>query len=50
MLKNHQHHVLAGLADGDLHGGPTAMAKVLTQSLTECDGLDIEDLTGRYLG
>jgi ADP-ribosylglycohydrolase len=49
MLKNHQHHVLTGLADGDRHGGPTAMANVLTQSLTECGGLDIEDLTGRYL-
>jgi ADP-ribosyl-[dinitrogen reductase] hydrolase len=44
-----QHPVLSCLADGDLHGGPTAMANVLVASLAECDGLDIEDLTGRYL-
>jgi ADP-ribosyl-[dinitrogen reductase] hydrolase len=44
-----QHPVLSGLADGDRHGGPTAMANVLAASLAECGGLDIENLTGRYL-
>jgi ADP-ribosyl-[dinitrogen reductase] hydrolase len=44
-----QHPVMTGLADGDLHGGPTAMANILAVSLAECDGLNIEDLTRRYL-
>jgi ADP-ribosyl-[dinitrogen reductase] hydrolase len=40
---------MTGLASGDLHGGPTAMANILAASLAECDGLDIKNLTGRYL-
>ncbi len=43
-----QHPVLAGLARGDRHGGPTAMANILCESLANCGGLDIDDLTGRY--
>ncbi len=41
--------VLTGLARGDQHGGPTAMANILAESLAECGGLDIDHLTGHYL-
>ena len=40
---------MTGLARGDQHGGPTAMANVLAESLAECGGLDIGGLTVRYL-
>ena len=44
-----QHHpVMAGLARGDQHGGPTALANILAESLAENDGLDIEKLTTSY--
>jgi ADP-ribosyl-[dinitrogen reductase] hydrolase len=40
---------MTGLALGDQHGGPTAMANILTQSITECGGLNIDNLTSHYL-
>jgi ADP-ribosyl-[dinitrogen reductase] hydrolase len=47
MVENHP--VLTGLAMADQHGGPAAMANVLAESLAECGGLHIDDLTERYL-
>ena len=48
-LSGDSNNVLTGLSRGDQHGGPTAMANVLAESLANRGGLDIDDLTGRYL-
>jgi ADP-ribosyl-[dinitrogen reductase] hydrolase len=44
-----QHPVMIGLARGDQHGGPTAMANILLESLVEIGNLDIGHVTSRYL-
>ena len=48
-MKSGYHAILDGIARGNGIGGPTALAEILAESLIECDGLDVGDVTRRYL-
>ena len=41
--------ILDGIARGDQIGGPTALARIVSESIAACGGLDVSDLTQRYL-
>jgi ADP-ribosylglycohydrolase len=41
--------ILDGIARGDQIGGPTALARHVSESVNACGGLDVPDLTQRYL-
>ena len=41
--------ILDGIARGDQNGGPTALARIVSESVTACGGFDVSDLTQRYL-
>ena len=38
-----------GYLQGDKNGGPTRLAKILSESLSVCNGFDKNDLVKRYL-
>ena len=40
--------ILKGYINGDKNGGPTELAKILSQSLIECNEFDKNDLVKRY--
>ena len=40
--------ILDGIKEGDKNGGPTELAKILTNSLIECNGFNKKDLIRRY--
>ena len=46
---NRQADLLEGLRRGDTNGGPSTLAGFVDDSLTAKSGLDIGDLSGRYL-
>ena len=41
--------ILDGMKQGDKNGGPTELAKILSDSLLACEGFDKKDLISRYL-
>ena len=41
--------ILDGIARGDQIGGPMTLARIVSESVTVCGGLDVADLTQRYL-
>ena len=44
------HKIIDGIARGDAIGGPTALAEIVAESLIAHSGLEIRDITRRYLG
>ena len=40
--------ILDGIKTGDKNGGPTELAKILSQSLIVCNGFNHADLVKRY--
>ncbi|MDB2388280.1 ADP-ribosylglycohydrolase family protein [Alphaproteobacteria bacterium] len=40
--------ILKGYTKGDKNGGPTQLAKILSNSLTTCDGFNKKELISRY--
>jgi len=43
------HRIIDGIARGDAIGGPTALAEIVAESLIAESGIDIGDITRRYL-
>ena len=41
--------ILDGISRGDQIGGPSALAGIVSESVDACGGLDVPDLTQRYL-
>ena len=46
---SHLKLILDGIKQGDKNGGPTELAKILSDSLLACEGFDKKDLISRYL-